>query len=227
MAPSAIFGEMGRGRLSLPWGRTVEMCWRSVKNRRGRFLLVFASIAVVVALFVSTLSHHGMLRDLRASDDVRIQAALEHAGAASNDPQSEARQSERMMLLLVLSGLLCFVGVTNTVFMSVTERYREIGTLKCLGALNSFVVRLFLLESAFIGIMGSAAGMAAGFGLAYVQMGLTVGFAAISLGTVVKVFCLAAPLAVAGGTCLALAAAVYPAMAAARMKPVDAMRVEA
>jgi len=226
ISQSAIFGEMAAGRLALPWGRTIEMCWQSLKNRRGRFLLVFISIAVVVALFVSTLSCNSMLRDLRTGADVPTKAALERAGLWSNNPEGDAKQDEQMVLLLVLSGLLCFVGVTNTIFMSVTERYREIGTLKCLGALNSFVVRLFMIESAFIGIVGSLMGMLAGFVLTCIQIGLTVGFYLLPAATIIKALALAGPLSVLGGTLLTLSAAIYPAMVAARMKPVDAMRVE-
>ena len=47
--------------------------------------------------------------------------------------------------------LVAFVGVLNAMLMSVTERFREIGTMKCLGALNSFIVKLFLIESLFQG----------------------------------------------------------------------------
>ena len=42
--------------------------------------------------------------------------------------------------------------------MAVTERFREIGTMKCLGALDGFVVRLFLLESGFQGFSGALIG---------------------------------------------------------------------
>ena len=46
-----------------------------------------------------------------------------------------------------MSLLVCTVGITNSMLMAVTERFKEIGTMKCLGALDSFVVVLFMLES--------------------------------------------------------------------------------
>ena len=49
--------------------------------------------------------------------------------------------------------------------MSVTERFREIGTMKCLGALDTFIVKLFLLESTFQGLAGTSAGIVIGFAL--------------------------------------------------------------
>ncbi len=213
-------------KLSLPWGRTVEMCWRNLKNRRGRFLLVFLSIAVVVAFFVSTLSYHRLLEELRGRDDVHTRAVLERGGVLSHNPEADRKHRDQMVWLLVLSGMLCFVGVMNTMYMSVTERYREIGTLKCLGALDSFVVRLFLLESVFIGAVGSALGALGGFLLTLFQIGVTLEFGLIGVGHVMRTLAQTAPPAFAGGTALTVLAAIYPTIAAARMKPVDAMRVE-
>ena len=57
-----------------------------------------------------------------------------------------------------MSLLVCFVGITNSMLMSVTERYKEIGTLKCLGALDNFIVKLFLIESGLLGFFGSLGG---------------------------------------------------------------------
>ena len=51
-----------------------------------------------------------------------------------------------------------------------TERIGEIGTLKCLGALNKFVVRLILIESLFIGLLASILGAVVGYLLAVLQV---------------------------------------------------------
>ena len=59
--------------------------------------------------------------------------------------------------------LVCTVGITNSMLMSVSERFREIGTMKCLGALNSLIVRLFLIEALFMGFVASFAGWVLGF----------------------------------------------------------------
>jgi ABC-type lipoprotein release transport system permease subunit len=60
--------------------------------------------------------------------------------------------------LVIMSLLVCAVGITNSMLMAVTERFREIGTMKCLGALDLFVVELFLLESGLMGVIAAAAG---------------------------------------------------------------------
>ena len=58
--------------------------------------------------------------------------------------------------------LVCFVGIMNSMLMSVTERFKEIGTMKCLGALDRFIVTLFFIEAGLMGLIASAAGLVSG-----------------------------------------------------------------
>ncbi len=213
-------------RLTLPWTRAVEICWRNVLNRRGRFLLVFISIAVVVAFFVSTLTYQSVIAELRRSEEVPVRAALERANLLGHDAAAERNQRDRTLWLLFLSGMLCFVGVCNTMYMSVTERFREIGTLKCLGALDGFIIRLFMIESIFVGMVGSALGALLGCLLMMIQLVMVLDLEFISLGLLLRAIAIGGPGAVLGGTVLTVLAAIYPTWAAARMKPVEAMRVE-
>src|SRR5207245_11646074 len=67
--------------------------------------------------------------------------------------------------LIGLALLVAFVGILNAMLMSVTERFREIGTMKCLGALDGFIIKLFLLESLFHGVIGTIVGIVLGIGL--------------------------------------------------------------
>ncbi len=213
-------------KLMLPWSRAVEICWRNVLNRRGRFLLIFISIAVVVAFFVSTLAYQAVLAELRRSDEVPIRAALEQANLLTHDDAGDRNQRDRTIWLLTLSGMLCFVGVCNTMYMSVSERFREIGTLKCLGALDGFIIRLFLIESVFVGVVGSALGALAGVLLMLLQLVMLLEIEYISGIMLLRTLSVSVPAAIAGGTLLTVMAAIYPTRAAAKMKPVDAMRVE-
>jgi ABC-type antimicrobial peptide transport system permease subunit len=125
-----------------------------------------------------------------------------------------------------LALLVAFVGILNAMLMSVTERFREIGTMKCLGALDGFIVKLFLLESLFQGIAGTVIGIVLGLALSVIA-------ATVRYGAFVwKDFPLVS-LLIAAGVCLlvgiglTVGGAVYPAWKAARMQPVEAMRVEA
>jgi hypothetical protein len=218
-------GERG-GRVHLPWGRAVEMCVSNVRHRLGRSALSFICIAVVVAFFALTMTYQEVQGQWLLSDDVHVRAVLEKAGVSALDERGLARQRQERIWLMSLSAFLCLVGVTNTILMSVTERYREIGTLKCLGMLDSFVIRLFLMENAFIGALASLAGTAAGCALAFLQLGAAFEFGLLSWPVCAGALLAAGPKAFGLGTLLALLASIYPTWVASRMKPVDAMRVE-
>jgi ABC-type lipoprotein release transport system permease subunit len=222
-----IFQDPTRARrLVLPWRRTLQMCWSNIQKRRGRYMLVFVGIAVVVAFFISTMTYQNLIGRLKQVDDIHVKAVLEKAGIFAHDAQSEQKAHDQMVWMMTLSGLMCFVGIVNTMLMSVTERFREIGTLKCLGALDSFVVRLFMIESIFIGVVGSLLGALGGYLLSVLQVGLSLEFKILQLSHCLGAFAVGVPTAVIAGTVLTVLAAVYPTVVAARMKPVDAMRSE-
>lgn len=224
-----IFDERRQGlshRVVLPWSRTLEVCWSNIKHRMGRSVLTFICIAVVVAFFMSSMTFQNMVTRLAELDDVHTQAVLERAGLLSRDLAATAQHRQQMIWLMALSGFLCLVGITNTILMSVTERFREIGTLKCLGALDSFVVRLFLVESMFLGVLASLTGGILGYFLALLQVGAVLEFRLIGLRVAVAALSVGLPVALVLGTVLTTLAAAYPTYVAARMKPVEAMRVE-
>jgi len=224
-----IFDDRRAGvshQVVLPWDRTFEVCWSNIKHRLGRSILTFVCIAVVVAFFMSSLTFQGFINRLAESRDIHTQAVLERAGLVSRDVAAASQQKQQMIWLMTLSGFLCLVGITNTILMSVTERFREIGTLKCLGALDSFVVRLFLVESVFLGVLASLTGALAGYFLALIQVGAVLEFKLIGWRIAAATLGVGLPIAVALGTVLTTLAAIYPTYVAAKMKPVEAMRVE-
>jgi putative ABC transport system permease protein len=59
------------------------------------------------------------------------------------------------------------VGIITTLYTSVVERIREIGTLKAIGAKNITILGLFLFEALLIGVMGASLGLVAGIGMGY------------------------------------------------------------
>ena len=117
------------------------------------------------------------------------------------------------------------MGITNAMLMSVAERYREIGTMKCLGALDSFIVKLFLLEASFQGLIGTIAGVVIGFLLSFVTALISYGRAPIHYFPVSRILG-SMGLSVLIGLALSTLAAVLPATKAAKMEPVEAMRIE-
>lgn len=132
---------------------------------------------------------------------------------------------ERMGWLAIISMIVCIVGVANVMLMSVTERFREIATLKCLGALDSFIMISFIIEACLLGIVGGACGSVLGVLIGLGRMSVSFGslvFASIPYGSLVS----AMALSVVMGVVLAVVASVYPSFKAARLAPMDAMRVE-
>jgi len=140
---------------------------------------------------------------------------LREAGPG-DDPQGRVR----LQWLVATSLVMCLVGVTNSMLMSVTERYREIGTIKCLGASDGFIVKVFFLEALLLGLVGSLSGSALGAGL----MNLVQRF----VGEPVAIHSLLRIIGVGTGIGLGLTvlAAIAPAYQAARMPAAAALRVE-
>ena len=129
----------------------------------------------------------------------------------------------RNVWIIIISLFVTVIGISNAMLMSVTERFREIGTMKCLGALDTFIVKLFLLESTFQGFAGTTAGIIIGFLLTLMLALLDYGGYVVDyfpLGTIAE----SAGYALVVGTLLSLIGAMLPAYRAAKMEPVEAMR---
>ena len=137
-------------------------------------------------------------------------------------------------LLVVLGIVFTMVGVivANAQLMSVMERRREFGTLLAIGAGGAAVVRLVMAEALLLAVLGVAAGLALGAGVAWIAsidgIELAVRGVAATPGSSQLVHpALSLPL-LAGPALLlfllALAASVYPAWRTVRLDPVEAMR---
>ncbi len=138
-------------------------------------------------------------------------------------PDPVERQSWYLMILLSL--VVSAAGVLNTMLMSVTQRYREIGTIKCLGALDSFVLFSVLLESAMVGFVGALAGVIAGLLVSVAIGSLEHGLAVLGhLNFDYFPVKLLATFTV--GMSLTVIGAAIPAYIAAQMPPMEAMRGE-
>ena len=128
--------------------------------------------------------------------------------------------------LVGLSLLVCAVGVTNALMMSVTERFHEIATMKCLGAMDGSVMKVFVIEALIQGLVGGAGGLVLGLCLALLrgllEFGGLLGMALAGWPQLLQ----ALGLSLLAGLILATAAAVAPSLVAARLAPMEAMRVE-
>lgn len=118
------------------------------------------------------------------------------------------------------------VGIITTLYTSVTERIREIGTMKAIGAQNTFILGLFLSEALTIGIIGATIGMGMGVAGGYV---LIAGFASQDPGSqnLTPVFRPQDMATVWGlSVGLAILAGLYPAWRASKTAPIVALRRE-
>ncbi len=117
------------------------------------------------------------------------------------------------------------IGVMNTMYTAVLERTREIGILKAVGAKNRDVMLLFLIESGLYGLIGGLVGIAFGLG-----MGKMVEFAATNYLGSEFLKASTSPYLIFGALAfsffLGCASGVAPAMQAARLNPVQALRYE-
>jgi len=211
-------------QIVLPWSRAIQMTRENIFVRLGRSAITASGIFLGIAFLTAVLFGASASRLLAEID-------LERIGVEHEAGELQAR----IIWLAAMSLVVATVGIVNSMLMSVTERYKEIGTMKCLGALDSFIVRLFLLEAGLLGVLGSASGAIAASGVmmlvymgrlgsggvwkAWVTTSLQLGGMDIPLwvSVIASVFL---------GGMLSILATLYPAWRAAKMPPAAALRSE-
>jgi predicted lysophospholipase L1 biosynthesis ABC-type transport system permease subunit len=223
----------GGREIVLPMSKAVEISIRSLKIRFGRSLITTSGIILAIAFLMSVWSSNALISSLKGANKSEINLLLQkngietgaaEGGRSSAEARAQAQEeSSKQTWLIGLSLLVCVVGIANAMLMSVTERFREIGTMKCLGALDSFIIKLFLLESTFQGVVGTSIGIVIGLlmtlGLTLLAYGGYV-FSYFPLGGILQ----SVVASLIAGTLLSLVGAMLPAYKAAKMEPVEAMR---
>jgi len=146
-------------------------------------------------------------------------------------------QSDSLQVLLVVVGavamIVAFIGIANTMIMSIYERTKEIGVMKVVGASLSDIGKLFLVEAAVIGAIGGLLGLAASFGLSHLLNNLDEGIAFLDalIPTGVEGYTSFIPMwlygmAFAFSAVVGLVAGFLPALRAMRVSALTAIRTD-
>lgn len=110
------------------------------------------------------------------------------------------------------------IGIMNIMLVSVTERTREIGIRKALGATYNVIVTQFLIEAVVISLMGGIIGIALGIGASHLIGTLSGMSTVISIPTIILSFGFSMAIGLVFG--------IYPARKAAKLNPIDALHYE-
>lgn len=209
----------------LPLKISLSIALKNIRVRIFRSMITTLSLVLAVAFLAFTLVSNDVAQSLFSVGDSNIINELTNLGYDISPGAESISASAKQRWIVVLSLLVCVVGIVNAQIMSVSERFREIGTMKCLGALDGLVVKIFIIEAGIQGMTGSLLGSLLGMVSALLMGILRFGMISISsISWAAVLNSMATGILI--GTILSLLGALYPAFMAARMQPVDAMRVE-
>ena len=212
-------------QVRLPFMKSVEISLKSIKVRFFRSAITTLSLVLAVSFLSFVGVSNDVANGMLATQDPELRQVLVQSGYDLGPKDTTVGSSPKQRWLVILSLLVCVVGIVNAQLMAVTERFREIGTMKCLGALDRFILRLFMLEAGMQGLAGAGIGALVGavFSLlnGWLRFG-TVALATLSWANLAG----SVGIAMVVGFLLSLLGVLYPALVAARMQPVEAMRVE-
>jgi putative ABC transport system permease protein len=160
-------------------------------------------------------SRHHLRPPFPDNDDFSIRSQTELLERQENVTST---MTSLLSAVAVISLLVGGIGIMNIMLVSVTERTREIGIRKAIGATPRDIMRQFLIESAIISLIGGLIGIGLGVGGAILLASLG------SWNTIVSPAAVVTALAVSAG--VGLFFGIYPAGKAAALHPIEALRYE-
>ena len=178
-------------------------------------LHIFASEEVNQSVFYDQLKAYAARMRSREPEDMYLYTAMEQMTAVD---QVMGGLSAAVGGIAAISLLVGGIGIMNIMLVSVTERTREIGIRKALGARTRDVLIQFLTESAILSACGGIIGVAIGVGV------VSIGSALLGMEAVIKPGVIL--MAVSFSAIVGIFFGIYPASKAAKADPIDALRYE-
>jgi len=148
-------------------------------------------------------------------NDFRVRSQVEMAQAAA---QSTQTMTDLLRMAAVISLLVGGIGIMNIMLVSVTERTREIGIRKSIGAKKMNILTQFLTEAVTLSLIGGVLGVILGYAAS--------SFVSAQNGWNLIISPQAVGLSFAAATAVGVFFGWYPAMKAARLNPIEALRYE-
>ena len=186
------------------------------------------AVQTIIVQVASAEAIDGAIRDiediLRQRHRLAADDEDDFAVISQEEILSSVQQITGVMTLLLgaiagISLLVGGIGIMNIMLVSVTERTREIGIRKAIGAKRRDILNQFLLEAAVISLIGSGIGIIAGWVIARLFSGFNIGGGAVTTVVSLDIIGLAISVAIFIG----LVSGIYPALRAARLNPIDAL----
>ncbi|MGL1862976.1 MAG: ABC transporter permease [Pseudodesulfovibrio sp.] len=211
--------------ITLSFAKSLEISFKSIKVRFFRSMITVSSLVLAVSFLAFVLVNLDIATGLLKNGGKDAAQALSLAGYDVNLTEGVVSMSAKERWIVILSLMVCTVGIINAQLMSVTERFSEIGVMKCLGALDSMILKLFVLEAGMQGLLGATIGATVGCLFSLLAGGLRFGFGALGDLSLLSMFS-SVGMATLAGCILSLVGVLYPALLAARMEPINAIRSE-
>ncbi|HKX26096.1 MAG TPA: FtsX-like permease family protein [Blastocatellia bacterium] len=183
------------------------------------------------------------LAEVRVIDPMQIKpvmAQIDKMGFRTFSLTNQLEEINRIFLIVnsslaLIGGIALFVasfGISNTMIMSIRERTREIGIMKAIGGSDGEIMRIFFIEASLIGLAGGIVGVMVGWGIdriANIFANRWILKHATEDIRYIEFFSIPWYLAVGAvifAVLISLIAAIYPALGAAKVDPIKALRYE-
>lgn len=215
------------------WAVEDENSWNRVKGSEGKVYIPYENAMKILKIdSIDWLDIYTEDPSKSKETQEEIKAVLDEAFNYKKDAylivslDSILKEVEQMkaMMTAMLAGIASIslvvggIGIMNMMLVSVSERTREIGLRKALGAEPEQIQLQFVIESIFLSVLGGILGIALGLGIAFV--------AALIIGNEFKIIYYSIALGVGFATVVGVGFGWGPAKKASKLNPIDALRSE-